>query len=182
MSITIEVERVREVEKRLGDAADKAPKVIAVALNRTARKAVRILAKQAQSKYTIKTTGFVKDMHVKTANYSNLTATIESEGETHVLTHFKYSAPQSGAKAQVLKEGGLKALNKGGIKAFQGKNGLIWQRKGEARQPVKVLHSNSVPKMIESKKHVYGLKQDEIGSILEKNINQQIARILGGKG
>lgn len=185
MAVTFELDQktIADIRKRLGDAKDKAPKVIAYALNDTAKQARRLLAKQAKAEYTIKTTDFVKDMNIDRASAGSLTAVIRSEGATHSLTHFKYSAPKSGAKAQVLKSGGLKALVRDGNKAFYGSgklNGHIFQRLTKKQLPIKKLHSNSIPKMIESEKHVYGLKKAEIGQLLEKNVNRQIARILGG--
>lgn len=180
--VEIDQDSLKQVQARLGLMRDKAPMVIAAALNDTARSAREKLAQKAREAYTVRSANFKKDMQIKRATYGNLEAVIKSHGKPLKLTSFKTTAPKSGAKANVVKGGGLKLLIKGKIKAFKGPgslNGQIYQRRGPERYPLKVLSSNSVPVMIGSEKRVYGIVKPKIESDLKKNMDRQIRRLIG---
>ena len=169
-----------DVERRLGDLKAKAPQVIARGLNQTAKDARKRLADKAREAYTVKTAKFNSSMKIKNATAGNLVAIIRSAGSPLSLTSFSHRASRrSTASAQVVRGGGFKPLDKGGIKAWKGKNGLLWQRRTEARLPVKTLKSNSIPVMIGSEKHVYGIVEPHIQSDLQKNISTAIAKLVG---
>lgn len=105
-------------------------------------------------------------------------------------------------RAQVLLQGGLKELNKGGIKAFitTFKNGdvVVAQRNGSFytyhrptggidrhHEAIDKLWSISIPKMAESQldpKTVRGNMRDTIQAILVEEIEKQIARQLAKHG
>lgn len=183
--VVIEVDdRLSYVEKRLGNLSDKAPKVVCKAINETAKWARREIAKEAQKAYLVKSGKFNKSMEIENARYSNLEATIKSEGETMELFAFKYSSGKKATKAQVLKSGSLKKLEKSGIKAFVAKfasgHKTIAQRQGEDRLPIKVLFSNSIPKMLGNEKRVYGIVEPRIESELDKRIEKHIKKVLEG--
>mgnify|MGYP004501376547 CR=1 FL=1 len=165
--ITFQVDQasLQYVQKKLGAMQSKAPIVISRALNKTAVSARQRLAARAQQAYTVK------------ASSGNLVAEIKSQGRPLKITKFKYSAPQSGAKADITKSG-LKALVMGNIKAFK-RNGQIFQRRSAARLPIKVLSSNSIPKMIGSEKRVYGIVKPNIESDLRKYMEAQIKMLVG---
>lgn len=199
--VEVEQDSLAYVRERLGSKADKAPIAVRNAANDTAVWARKQLLAEAQSRYTVKSTGFNKAAQLKRATLSTLTALIRVKGSTLTLPRFKTTAPQSGVKAQVLTGEALKTLLYGGkIKAFKAKvatgnknvNGtatkadkttnMIMQRRGSKRLPVKVLHGPSVPKMIEK---VYsggrvtdeGLKR-KIDEMFQTKLNYQIERIL----
>lgn len=68
--------------------------------------------------------------------------------------------------------GGLKQLvSSQGGKAFK-RNGLVMQREGKDRLPVKVFHSNSVPKMVEK----YIRAREEWQEHLKSRYSQTFAR------
>ncbi len=166
------------VERRLGALYRKAPVVISRALNKTARSARVRLARRAQQSYTIKTTGFRKDMKIDDANAGKLEAVIRSQGKPLSINRFKHTAPKSGAKADITKSG-LKSLRGSrNIGAFRAMGGNIFQREGRSRLPIKKLFSNSVPVMIGSEKRVYGLEKNNINRDLKKNIETQIGLML----
>lgn len=179
--IVVEIDKstLHYVENRLGKLKREAPKVIARAVNDTARSARVKLAQKAREAYTVKSAGFKSRMKIKAATAATLTAVIRAQGKTLTLPRFKTSAPASGAKAQIVKAGKLKKLKKGNIKAWKGPNGLIMQRKGKERYPLKVLRSNSVPVMLGSEKRVYGVVKPKIESDLKKNIERQIRWLTG---
>lgn len=177
--VEVDAASLSRVQKKLGTMKSKAPQVIAKGLNQTAKQARKRLAEKAQQAYTVKTGKFNKNMKIKNATAGNLEAEIRSQGKPMNITNFKYSAPASGAKSQIVASGGLKQLIMGNIKAFKGKNGLIWQRRSAARMPVKPLKSNSIPIMIGSEKRVYGIVKPHIESDLKKNIEKQIKALVG---
>lgn len=184
--ITYEIDQaqLRAVQERLGSMRSKAPLVISRALNKTATTARVDLARRAQEAYTIKSGGFKKEMTIQKANRGNLVAVIHSSGRPITSIRFKYSKNAQGkggraARLNVVKGNGLKPLDKGGIKAFIGPNGHIFQREGAARKPIKRISSNSIPKMIGSERHVYGIERPHINQNLNKYMEQQIALIVG---
>ena len=178
------------IERRLGQFKAKAPKVMCKSINDTAKWARRELAKEARKTYTVKQGRFYKNMAIKNARYSNLEATIQSEGAPMKLVEFKYSAGKKTTKAQVKLNGGLKALEKGGIKAFvnkissksqsgRGHTGIA-QRIGPERLPIKELFSNSIPVMIGNEKEVYGIVEPEIEKKLMQYVESHIKKVLEG--
>ena len=176
---------VQQVEKKLGDMKSKTPQVMKDALNKTAKQARTDLRRKAQETYTVKAGKFNKAMTIKNATTGNLTAIIKTTGQPLPISNFKTSMSKSaGGKAQVLAAGGLKSLQKGNIKAFKSTVGAghagMFQRKGQARLPIKQFYSNSIPVMIGNEKRVYGIVEPKIRDHLKKNIEGQISRVLGG--
>ena len=177
ISVRIDDEKVK---KKLGELKDKSPKVAAKALNKTAKDARKKLADKARDAYTVKMGKFNSSMKIKAATAGNLDAIIRSSGAPLTLTSFSHRGRKgAAAAAQVVKGSGFKALEMSGIKAWKGMNGLIWQRRGPARLPIKVLRSNSIPVMIGSEKHVYGIIKPDIQSDLNRNIEAEIKKLTG---
>lgn len=178
--ITVEVNKasLSYVEKKLGDMKSKAPKVIAKALNKTAKQARKKLAVKAQETYTVKTAKFNKNMQIKNASAGSLEAVIKSQGKPLKLMNYRVAAGLEMTRAKVLKSSGLKNLIKGNIKAFVA-FGQVAQRQGKNRLPIKVLSSNSIPKMLGNEKRVYGIVKPQIKSDLKKNIDAQIKEVVG---
>lgn len=199
--VEVEQDSLAYVRERLGSKADKAPIAVRNAANDTAVWARVRLLREAQSRYTVKSTGFKRSADIKRATLSTLTSEIRVKGKTLRIVNFKTTAPKSGVKAQVLTGEALKMLLYGGkIKAFRTKvatgyknvNGtatkadkktdMVLQRQSSKRLPVKAIHGPSVPKMIEK---VYsggrvtdeGLKR-KIDEMFQTKLNYQIERIL----
>ena len=171
----VDEQMLEEVQAKLGEMKSKAPTVISRALNKTATTARVDLANKAQATYTVKSGGFKKDMTIRKASAGRLEAVIHSEGKPLSINKFKTTAPKkSGAKASIIKGGGLKQLIYGNIKAFKGPNGHIYQRRGKERKPIKKLSSNSIPKMIGNEQRVYGIVKPSIDRNLRHYVEQQI--------
>lgn len=180
LRVTIDKEAV---EKRLKNMSSQAPKVIARALNDTAKDARRRLADKARDTYTVKIGGFTNHVRfTQRASAGLLDAILGVDGRS--LTLNRYSTRQKGAYAQVLKDGGFKELRSqnSGALAFKGSggsvSGLITQRKTRDRYPLRVLHGPSVPQMVGSEKRVYGIVKPDIQKVLDKNISKEIERVL----
>lgn len=162
-------------------AGPKARVYIARGLNKTATSARVKLAQKAQASYTVKSGGFKKDMRIDKASAGNLVATIHSNGDTLEVKKFSYSTPKSGVKIDVVRSG-LKPIIKYGNKAFIGlgsANGQVYVRTGPKRLPIEKIKSKSVPYMLGSENRVWGPMRPQIGSDLQKYMNQQIALLMG---
>lgn len=179
-----------KVEKKLGSLKSEAPKALKNAINQTAKQARKDLATEAQKTYVVKSGRFNKAMTIKNATQSSLEATIKATGAPMELKDYKVSpaTARTGAnrpdltKAKVLKAGSMKGLQKGNIKAFVAKfasgHASVAQRRGNARLPLKVLFSNSIPKMLGNEKRVYGVVRPTIEQNLQENIDKQVRKIL----
>lgn len=181
---------------------NQAPSVLKNAINQTAKQARKDLASEAQKKYTIKNAGFNRAMRLKVASVSNMEAVITASGAPIPLKNFRVSKAGGRVRAQVLKSGGLKELEVGGRKAFvnniarkgqtrkrdtakggkgtQVKHMSVAQRLTEKRLHIKELYSNSIPIMIGNEDRVYGVVKPNIQDNLQRNIEYQIRKVLGG--
>ena len=181
IEISYDRNMLAQVEKKLGKMKREAPKALKNALNQTARQARTDLKNQVRKQYTVKAGKVSQAMRIQRATNSKLNATIFVKGKVLNITNYKTSTPKKGAKAQVVKDGGLKQIiGPKGITAFQGINDLLWQRRGKERYPIKPLKSLSIPKAVGSEKKVYGIVKPDIKKNLKANVNAQVRKILGG--
>lgn len=203
IEITYDRDMLRQIEKKLGKMRNEAPKVLKDALNLTAKQARTALATEAQKTYTVKSGGFRKAMKLKAASSGRLEAVIKAKGAPLPLKDFRYSKAGGKVRVQVLKSGGLKPLEKGGIKAFinniakrgqtrsrdtkKGKAGssvkhnAIAQRLTKKRLGIEEKFSNSIPVMIGSEKRVYGIVRPDIQKNLQENVEKQVRKVLEKK-
>lgn len=170
------------VQRKLGDMSAKAPIALRDAINNTAVTARKKLLQEAQKRYTVKASGFNSRANIVKATVATQTAWIKVKGSTLTMGRYHYSKPKSGVKSEILTGSGLKTVvGPRGIKAFIAK-GLIFQREGKSRLPIKALRSPSVPKQIEM---VYDGRQitstplkKEIEQLYHANVEKQIKRFL----
>lgn len=179
-----------KVEKKLGSLKSEAPKALKNAINQTAKQARKELAQEAQKTYVVKSGRFNKAMTIKNATAGSLEAVIKAKGAPMELKDFKVSpatartgaAQPSITKAKVLAASGMKGLQKGDIKAFVSKfasgHASVAQRWGRERLPLKVLYSNSIPKMLGNEKRVFKVVKPNINKHLQENIDKQVRKIL----
>lgn len=194
---------VQAIEKRLGKMKSQAPRALKNALNATAKDARKDLAHKAQETYAVKMGGFTSSMKLTPANTGNLEAVIKTRGE-HL--EFKYFSVQggrgpNGSPLTVTinkKHGGRKRIERGfknniaaagqtrskatakGAKGSKVVANRAAQRLGSSRLKIKKLFSVSVPQMIGNERDVYGIVEPNIKSNLQKNVDNQVSRILSG--
>lgn len=175
--ITYEISQrdLRYVQRKLQGMEKQAPRAIKNAVNHTAKEARKKLAAGVQESYTIKSSGFNSRMKINNATNNRLFAVIRSKGRPLTIVRFHTTAPKGGGKADIVK-GGLKELvGPRKIRAFKRK-GLMMQRETKERYPLKVLHSSSVPKMLEK---VYsgerGIK-GELNPVIKKTLHDEIKK------
>lgn len=191
--IRVEVEKatIQSIEKKLNTLDKKMPDVLKQAINETAKQARKQLTTEAQRTYVIKTGRFNKAMTMKKATKSHLEAVIGATGSVTELKDFKVSPSKyatgekrpSVIKAKGLRANGMKALQKGDLKAFVAKfaNGhqSVVQRRGKARLPLKVFYSSSMPKMLGNEEKVFGIVGPDINTNLKLNLEKYISKALG---
>lgn len=179
------------VEERLGAMKGEARRALRDAVNKTAVSARKRLLQVAQERYTVKAKGFNSriDFNPK-ATLASPVAMLKVKGRTLTMPRYHYSHPKSGVKAEILSGSGLKTVvGPRDIKAFvagvaSGKSSTtqVLQRTGDARYPLKVLRSPSVPKQIETvydgRKITSTPLKEEIERLYQKNVEQQIERFL----
>lgn len=181
IEITYDENMLAKVEKKLGRMKSEAPKALKNALNQTARQARTALKNQVRKQYTVKVGKVSQAMRIQRATNAKLDATIFVKGKVLNITNYKTSAPKKGAKAQVVKDGGLKKIvGPKEITAFKGINDLLWQRRGKERYPIKPLKSLSIPKAVGNEKKVYRIVKPGIKKNLKANVKAQVRKILGG--
>lgn len=185
--IYIEVNQadLHRVMSKLKDM-EKAPRHLRNAINRTATVAMKMIKKGRSKGYTVKVGRFNSDIKKFNAAPTNLQATIRANGKPPTLKSFKTSFPKAGGKADITKSGLKKLVTDTGGAAFipsGGKaEGLMAQRRGKERSPIKVLYGNSVPKMVEQiyqgKRGGQGDMEKEIKKRLHDEILAEIAKIM----
>lgn len=184
--IEVDKQDMKRVQKAFDDAPQKAKRVLRNAINQTATVALRKIKQGRSAGYTIKAGTFNSEIQTQRANEGHLDATIKSQGRPRTIQQFKTSKLKSGVKADITKSGLKTLVNAQGASAFIGTggrvSGLIVQREGKSRYPLKVLHSNSIPMMVgkiyEGERGGQGDMQPFVEKTLHDKIRQQVAKII----
>lgn len=184
--IEVDQEDLHRVMSKLKDM-EKAPRHLRNAINRTATVAMRMIKQGRGQGYTVKTSRFNADLgKIQRATAEHLDAKIHAKGKPPTLQSFKTSYPKAGGKADITKSGLKKLVTESGGAAFIPSGGqaagLMAQRRGSERYPIKVLYGNSVPKMVEQiyqgKRGGQGNMEDKIRKRLHDEIQAEIAKIM----
>ena len=189
--IKIEVNEsdIKWAQKKLKGMETKAPRVLKNAINHTAKQARKSLMQGAQGRYAVKNAGFNSRIKIYNATNTNLSASVYARDRTLTLPRFHTTSPKSGVKSEVLKGSGLKEVisrKNGEIRAFRAKGGkaagLIVQRRTEAKYPLKVLRSISVPKMLEivylGRGRISEALEPEIKRTFRDEVKKEIAKLV----
>ena len=167
------------IEARLKDVPEK------IASKRILKTALTAAARQARKqRYALKKSGtFSRESKVIAAKTSKLEATVLASGPKHKLYEFtsRQNTARLAARAKVLKESPLKALEVDNRKAFvatmeSGHQG-IFQRKTKGRNPIVELVSPTAADMfgrVARKPEVAELVYD----MLEKEVEKRIEKAL----
>ena len=198
--------RLEHTLKYLGEDADKG---LAKVVNKTAKEAKKLLAKQSNSEYAttdLGLRGFYNAMKVKTATGKNSIAEIISKDGSRELYKFKVS-PKTATrkngrrprtfKAKVLKASSFKKMQTADIKAFvttfkSGHTTLVERTPGKRMRnrsgkgitkhnmALKALYAVPVPNMLAGE-HGYLKASSMIDDVLQKNIDIEIEKLLGSE-
>ena len=175
---------VNAIEKKLGRMKSEAPKVLKNALNQTAKDARTELWAKANETYTVKKGGFNKDMKLKPANTGNLMAILQTRGAPIEMIKFKVRGRKGTPTVEILKGQARSMGSRSFVNniAHGGKHIAVAKYIGgkDSRLKIEKKFSVSSPVMIGNKKRVYGVVEPHILENLQKNVNQQILKVLGG--
>ena len=181
-------EELKKIIRQLNSLPDQiaAPKILKNALNSTARKVRAQVVRDAKERYAITDKRALKEKargapQVNTASVSSLTATVRSRGPMQDIMTFmtQPNTATGAAAAKVLKNGSMKELEKGDLKAFVTRfasgHVAIVQRRGEERLPVKKLLSPAIPHLLgneevraQAEVLAYDILQNEIQKRIQK--------------
>ena len=198
--------RLEHTLKYLGEDVDKG---LAKVVNKTAKEAKKVLAKQSNSEYAttdLGLRGFNNAMKVKTATGKNPVAEIISKDGSRELYKFKVSPKTATSKngrrprtfkAKVLKASSFKKMQTADIKAFvttfkSGHTTLVERTPGKRMRnrrgkgitkhnmALKALYAVPVPNMLAGE-HGYLKASAMIDDVLQKNIDMEIEKLLGSE-
>ena len=182
-------EELKKIIRQLNSLPDQiaAPKILKNALNSTARKVRAQVVRDAKERYAITDKRALKEKtrgapQVNTASVSSLTATVRSRGPMQDIMTFmtQPNTATGAAAAKVLKNGSMKELEKGDLKAFVTRfasgHVAIVQRRGEERMPVKKLLSPAVPHLL-GNEEVRAQAEVLAYDILRNEIQKRIQKI-----
>ncbi len=190
----IEVDDIDGIRKRLGGLGDKAPSVIANAINRTTTHIKKVMAEDVVGRYNTTSGAVKKTIKISKATQAKLQGATVSKASPMALAKFKVSPnrrvtykngkPSPNVYMASVKKGEApKPLNTD-PKAFiaimkETKHKGLFQRDKEKRKsyPIKQLFGPSVPQMIKNEK-IIGHIQKEADSTLEKRMDAEINNIL----
>lgn len=179
-------EAFTDIVSRLDKLPYEIPKerILKTAMTATARQARKQLIKDNKQRYALKKSGtFSRESKVIAAKTSKLEATVLASGPKHKLYEFtsRQNTARLAARAKVLKEAPLKALEVDNRKAFvatmeSGHQG-IFQRKTKGRNPIVELVSPTAADMfgrVARKPEVADLVYDMLAKEVEKRIEKAL--------
>lgn len=185
-NIYIEVDKndLRYIQRKFRETPKNAKRVLRSAINQTATAAMKKIRKGGAAGYTIDRGAFKSQINVQRANLSHLDATIKSQGRPRTLQRFKHDVPSSAA--DITKSGMKNIINSVGAKLFVASggdaDGRIVQRETKKRYPLRVIVSNSVPKMVEKiyegERGGQGDMQPFIEKTLHEKVMEQVEKVL----
>lgn len=181
--ITINTEKIAQVEKELGQYKSKAPLALSRALNRAVSKAKTSASKKIREQYIVKAKDINSTLKITKASRGNLRAVVMSRGYRIPLIKFKVnpSSPRPRNPPKVLKV----AVKKGSLKELVGAfvaniNGdKVFRRTSSSRLPIEQLFGPAIPQMLgvaSTREYV----ENEADNSFEQRLDHEIKRIMEG--
>jgi hypothetical protein len=181
--ISIDSNKLKEVEKQLGQFKGKAPTAISRALNRAAANAKTNASKKAREEYIVKASDIKSSINISKATKSKLGASVVSKGERLGLHKFKVSPkaprhknPPKSLKVSVKKGSGKKLLH-AFIADING--GKVFERTSKARLPIRQLYGPAIPQML-GNVSVKNYIESESAKVFNQRLEHEIKNILEG--
>lgn len=181
--ITINADKIKEVEQGLGQFKSKAPIAISRALNRAATNAKTNAIKKAREEYVIKAKDIRDTIKITNANKNTLGALVKSTGERTPLIKFnvKPNVPRPKNPPNILKvevkKGGLKSLVGSFVTDINGNK--VFRRTSKSRLPIEQLFGPAIPQML-GNTTVKTFIESEAAKMFDQRLDHEIQRILGG--
>lgn len=179
MSISIDtagLERAKELLQHIPKGTEKA---ILRSLNRSIVAARTAASKEIRQNYVIKAGTVKKHMRLKKASYSNLSASLISEGSPIDLMQFKVKVKKKGTIFATVKRGAGGPLPHSFFVTT--KSPGLFHRKEKTRLPIQREFGPSVPQMMGNENVVDGIK-DRAADVFNRTLEHEIYRQLSGYG
>lgn len=181
--ITVNADKMKEIEKRLSQYHKQAPAVVSRALNRAATNVKSNASKKAREIYRIKAQDVNKTFKIKRASRNSLGASVVSSGGSIGLEKFKTNARVPSAKkprafkAAVKKQGSLRTILRGFVANISGVK--VFQRTSKKRLPIQRLFGPPVPQMVDNPE-VRRYIEEQAVATYEKRLDHEIKRVMEG--
>lgn len=176
--------QLERIQQQLKDFPDKIPVVTARAINRAAEAARTEGSRFIRETYHVKHSSVLRKIKIKKAYPADLVADIRVTGRPLSVINFKVKAnkplPTRGKYAVVsVKKGGGGEIKGSFVLTTRTGYTNVFTRKTKERFPLRSLHGPSVPQMMG---HEDGLKrmEDKAREVLDKRLDHEINRVLGG--
>lgn len=181
--ITIDSDKIAEVEKELGQYKSKAPVALSRALNRAASNAKTNASKKARETYAVKSKDIKETINITKANKNSLGALVKSKGERIPLIKFKVSPPnpRPNKPPKVLrvevKKTGLKNIVGAFVSNINGNK--VFKRTSKSRLPIEQLFGPAVPQMLGTSS-IREYIETEATKMFDQRLDHEIERIMEG--
>lgn len=181
--ITINANKLKEVEKELGQYKSKASVALSRALNRAASNAKTNASKKVREQYTVKAKDVNSTISITKASSGRLGAIVKSKGARMPLIKFnvrpKNPRPKNPPKVLrvEVKKGGLKELVGAFVANVSGNK--IFKRTTSKRLPIQQLFGPAVPQMLGSST-IKEFIESEASKVFDQRLDHEIQRIMGG--
>ncbi|ECD6517303.1 hypothetical protein E2329_22820 [Salmonella enterica subsp. enterica] len=151
VSVNVDTQLLHEIQSRLGNMSNKAPNVIANALNRAMTTVAASVSQETRKEYTIKATDIKATLSKTKATKSSMQAIVESQGGLVPLDKFQVSPktvqPLRKKPIKVgVKKNARKEVKGAFVADISGKK--VFTRTDKRRLPIKRLMGPSIPQMI----------------------------------
>lgn len=180
-TIRVDENIIRDIQAQLGEYENKAPRVIANALNRTMSNMATNINKEVRSRYNIKAADVKETLVKKRATPSDLSAGVKSKGGVIGLEHFKVMPKKvqpkrkSPIKTAVKKES-PKKLHDAFVADVTGLK--VFVRNSAKRLPIRRLYGPSIPQMLKNNvvQHEIQAKAEDM---FRQRLTHEISRLVG---
>lgn len=181
VTVNVDEQRVREIQRQLGDMQNKMPNAISRAMNRAVTALATSVNKGVRGKYHVKAADVKDATKKRNASPGNLSAGVDISGSPIGLDKFKVSPKtvnpkrRSQLKIAVKKDGGGTIpgafnANIHGVK--------VMKRTSDKRLPIERLFGPSVPQMAKNEEITTAARRRG-GEVFEDRMTREINRLLG---
>lgn len=183
--IELSMEQIEKIQKKLQDIPEKIPIVTARAINRAAEAARTEGSRFIRETYHVKHASVLRKIKIKKAYPADLIADIRVTGRPLSVINFKVTKnkplPIRGKYAVVRVKRGSGGPIKGSF-VLTTRSGYtnVFTRRTKARYPLRSIHGPSVPQMMGNEDGIKRMEEKAL-EILEKRLDHEIERVLGGK-
>lgn len=180
-AVSVDEQRIKEIQKQLGGIQGRAPAAISRAMNRAVTATATSVSKEIRGKYHVKA-GEVKDATTRNrSSPSSLSASVRISGRPVGLDKFKVSPKtvnpkrKSQLKISVRKDKGAGTISGAFNAHISGVK--VMKRTGKKRLPVDRLFGPAIPQMAKNKEVALAAGRRG-GVVFEDRLRHEIGRLI----